>query len=67
MYGVISAELYSILVLIAVLSTLCAMPGYNLSKLKPEATEAPAIKVNKPAISTVIKEVVAEEEMEMTV
>ncbi len=47
MYGVISPELYSILVLIAVLSTLCAMPIYNLSKLKPEV---PALKEEtKPA------------------
>jgi Kef-type K+ transport system membrane component KefB len=67
MYGVISAELYSILVLIAVLSTLCAMPIYRLSKIKPEAPEVPEMKVNKPVISTVRKQVVAEEEMEMAV
>jgi Kef-type K+ transport system membrane component KefB len=74
MYGVISPELYSILVLIAVLSTLCAMPIYNLSKLKPEAA---AGKNSRPAIPVVKKEVMEvqeiktvkemEEEMEMAV
>jgi Kef-type K+ transport system membrane component KefB len=44
MYGVISPELYSILVLIAVLSTLAAMPIYRLSKLKPETEKQKAVK-----------------------
>jgi Kef-type K+ transport system membrane component KefB len=63
MYGVISPELYSILVLIAVLSTLLAMPIYRLSKIKPEALET---KVSNPAVLPVGKiETKIEREMEI--
>jgi Kef-type K+ transport system membrane component KefB len=42
MYGIISPELYSVLVLVAVLSTLLAMPIYRASRLKKEAIETTA-------------------------